>query len=75
MSSGAKAGVECSSEKSVPDDIEKEIVGAVASDIHHVTQEKVTPTPQASGDRALVLMDLDNGLVGWESAEDSNNPQ
>ena len=30
---------------------------------------------QASGDRALVLMDLDNGLVGWESDDDPENPQ
>jgi hypothetical protein len=29
----------------------------------------------ASGDRVLVLMDLDNGLVGWESADDPENPQ
>jgi hypothetical protein len=36
-------------------------------------------TPQAaahaSGDRVLVLMDLDNGLVGWESDDDPENPQ
>lgn len=30
---------------------------------------------QASGDRAIVLMDLENGLVGWESADDPENPQ
>lgn len=30
---------------------------------------------QGSGDRAVVLMDLDNGLVGWESADDPDNPQ
>jgi hypothetical protein len=30
---------------------------------------------QSSGDRVLVLMDLDNGLVGWESDEDPDNPQ
>lgn len=32
-------------------------------------------TAQGSGDRAVVLMDLDNGLVGWESADDPENPQ
>jgi predicted HAD superfamily phosphohydrolase YqeG len=30
---------------------------------------------QGTGDRAVVLMDLDNGLVGWESADDPENPQ
>jgi predicted HAD superfamily phosphohydrolase YqeG len=33
------------------------------------------PPAQSSGDRVLVLMDLDNGLVGWESDEDTENPQ
>jgi predicted HAD superfamily phosphohydrolase YqeG len=35
----------------------------------------VQPTAQASGDRVVVLMDLDNGLVGWESDDDPDNPQ
>ena len=34
--------------------------------------QKATET---SGDRTLMLMDLDNGLVGWESEEDPENPQ
>ena len=41
-----------------------------------------TPSPKdqqiaahSSGDRTLVLMDLDNGLVGWESEEDPSQPK
>jgi hypothetical protein len=70
--SGAKTTVGCGSEKSVPDDVEKEIASSGATNVKH---EDAIPVAQASGDRALVLMDLDNGMVGWESAEDPENPQ
>jgi hypothetical protein len=33
------------------------------------------PAAQFSRLRVLVLMDLDNGLVRWESNDDSENPQ
>jgi hypothetical protein len=68
----AKIAAEYGSEKSVPDDAEKEIESAGATDIRH---EHAKPAAQASGDRALVLMDLENGMVGWDSAEDPDNPQ
>lgn len=35
----------------------------------------VQPSAPASGDRVVVLMDLDNGLVGWEGDDDPDNPQ
>lgn len=70
-----KVAAECSSEKSLQDDVEKEIVGAAATDVSQVEEERARPKPQASGDRALVLMDLENGLVGWENSEDPENPQ
>lgn len=70
-----KTAAECRSEKSIPEDIEKEMVGAAAVDVETVQTEKARPAVQASGDRAVVLMDLENGMVGWESAEDPENPQ
>jgi hypothetical protein len=78
-----KPAVQCSSEKSVPEeervdtekDVEKDMVGTNVADPDIVSQEKSTAPAQASGDRALVLMDLDNGLVGWDSADDPENPQ
>ncbi|KAF2257018.1 putative MFS multidrug transporter [Trematosphaeria pertusa] len=51
------------------------MVGAAAVDVETVQTEKARPAVQASGDRAVVLMDLENGMVGWESAEDPENPQ
>jgi len=70
--SEAKAALEYGSEKSVPDDAEKEIESAGVTESKH---EDAKPAAQASGDRALVLMDLENGMVGWDSAEDPDNPQ
>ena len=63
------------SEKSIPDDIEEGIAAIPVEDLDIVAPDKPEVAAQASGDRALVLMDLDNGLVGWESAEDPENPQ
>jgi predicted HAD superfamily phosphohydrolase YqeG len=60
------------SKESISDDIEKEIESPSTPTAKH---EEVQPNAQASGDRTLVLMDLDNGLVGWESASDPDNPQ
>jgi predicted HAD superfamily phosphohydrolase YqeG len=60
------------SKESISDDIEKEIESPSTPIAKH---EEVQPNAQASGDRTLVLMDLDNGLVGWESASDPDNPQ
>jgi hypothetical protein len=78
-----KSAVQCSSEKSLPEekgndvekDVEKDILGTNVADPEIVPQEKTTTPAQASGDRALVLMDLENGLVGWDSADDPENPQ
>jgi len=39
------------------------------------TEEAEKPAISASGDRTLVLMDLDNGLVRWKSDSDPENPQ
>lgn len=64
-----------SSEKSIPDDIEKGIVAIPVEDLDIIAPEKPEVAAQASGDRALVLMDLENGLVGWESDGDPENPQ
>jgi hypothetical protein len=64
-----------SSEKSVHEDLEKGVNVIPVEDVDIVAPEKPEAAAQASGDRALVLMDLDNGLVGWESAEDPENPQ
>ena len=64
------------SEKSVvPDDIEKGIAAVPVEDLDIIAPDKPEAATQASGDRALVLMDLDNGLVGWENDEDPENPQ
>ncbi|KAJ4297846.1 hypothetical protein N0V90_005742 [Kalmusia sp. IMI 367209] len=56
--------------------MEEAVVGAQLTDADTVPpREKDGSTAQPSGDRALVLMDLDNGLVGWDSADDPENPQ
>lgn len=72
----AKTPIDCSLETRIPlkNEIEKDITTTFPSD-DDVKQEDVATSPQASGDRAVVLMDLDNGLVGWESIEDPANPQ
>lgn len=69
----ARTAGECSSEKSVPDDVEKEIVSAGTT--YNIEDRDINPAPQASGDRALELMDIENGMVGWESVDDPDNPQ
>lgn len=64
------------SEKSVvPEDIEKGIAAVPVEDLDIAAPGKPEVAAQASGDRALVLMDLDNGLVGWDNDEDPENPQ
>lgn len=64
------------SEKSVvPDDIEKGIAAVPVEDLDIVAPDKPEVAAHVSGDRALVLMDLDHGLVGWDSDEDPENPQ
>ncbi|KAF2464969.1 MFS general substrate transporter [Lindgomyces ingoldianus] len=50
------------SETSLPEDVEKEPLGKLGA-------------TTAIGDRCLVVMDLENGLVGWESGDDPANPQ
>ena len=70
--SEAKTPTPYGSEKSMPPDIEKEIASTNTPDQQH---EDAKAAAQASGDRALVLMDLENGMVGWESASDPDNPQ
>ena len=72
----AKTPIDCNLETRIPlnNEIEKEITTTFPSD-DNVKQEDVVASPQASGDRAVVLMDLDNGLVGWESIDDPANPQ
>jgi hypothetical protein len=69
-----KATQECSSEKSVPADIEND-VSLPAADADSLRPEKPKEATTISGDRALVLMDLENGLVGWENDKDPENPQ
>jgi hypothetical protein len=61
------------SEKSLPDQIENSIESPPVGGNRFENAETKTAVT-ASGDRAVVLMDLDNGLVGWESADDPENP-
>lgn len=70
----AKATTQCSSEKSVPGTIEKDAY-LPAMDVDNLQQEKSRVAATVSGDRDLVLMDLESGLVGWESDKDPENPQ
>lgn len=52
--------------------------GPIATPIDNVdvsAPERPQVDVQASGDHAHVLMDLDNGLVGWDSEDDPENPQ
>ncbi|KAL1606817.1 hypothetical protein SLS60_004226 [Paraconiothyrium brasiliense] len=62
-------------DKVVDKDVEKKLLPTQINEPEILSSEKVAPTAQASGDRALVLMDLNNGLVGWDSAGDPENPQ
>ncbi|KAF2749116.1 putative MFS multidrug transporter [Sporormia fimetaria CBS 119925] len=63
------------SETSIPEKLE-EAIGLEGQQIDvHQNGPTAKPTIAASGDRALVLMDLDAGLVGWESDDDPENPQ
>lgn len=72
-----KVAAECGSEKSLPNDndIERDTSSIPATDDNNVPQEAPKQATTTSGDRAVVLMDLRNGLVGWESPEDPENPQ
>ena len=71
----SKAAAKCGSEKSLPENIEKDSVGLPAADEDNLRHEKSRPAVTATGDRFLVLMDLENGMVGWDCAEDPDNPQ
>lgn len=75
--SDVKATVKCGSMKSLPEDVDEEVMGAPTKRIDDVElqKEKTKGGVTASGDRAVVLMDLDNGLVGWENDNDPENPQ
>lgn len=63
------------SEKSITEDIEKGVIVTPIEDVNVVHPDNPEAVVQASGDRSLVLMDLANCLVGWESADDPENPQ
>jgi hypothetical protein len=65
----------CGSEESFPENTEKDLVDLPSETDDTLQHDKVMPSTTVSGDRALVLMDLENGMVGWESAEDPDNPQ
>ncbi|KAF2708406.1 MFS general substrate transporter [Pleomassaria siparia CBS 279.74] len=54
--------------------MERDTLG-LSVEAEYVQYDKPVAAATASGDRTLVLMDLENGLVGWESAEDPDNPQ
>jgi hypothetical protein len=73
--SGPIATTACSSEKSLPEKGENDVE---LIDLEHDMRQIEKPETvaiSASGDRALVSMDLDSGLVGWESDSDPDNPQ
>ncbi|KAF2017158.1 putative MFS multidrug transporter [Aaosphaeria arxii CBS 175.79] len=70
-----KPRVKHGSEHSLPGGVNEDIVALPATDSDSIRGEKSNPATSTSGDRALVLMDLENGLVGWENAEDPENPQ
>jgi len=70
----SKINAERCSEKSLPENSEEGIVGMPNETVTDL-QDKFIPIVATSGDRTLVLMDLDNGMVGWESADDPDNPQ
>lgn len=57
------------------EDIEKTVVVAPVEGLDADSQVRPQTPAQSNGDVKLVLMDLDNGLVGWESADDPENPQ
>jgi hypothetical protein len=65
---------EQSLEKSVAGS-EKDIEIDSIRDVEPASPKGTRTAAQASGDRVLVLMDLDSGLVGWESEKDPDNPQ
>lgn len=66
------------SENSLPEDLER-AEAIVGLEVDGVAQDEKSadgePAIAASGDRALILMDLENDLVGWESNDDPMNPQ
>lgn len=70
-----KTAAACGSEKSFPENLENDLVDLPSEIGETLQHDKAMPSATASGDRALVLMDLENGMVGWESAEDPDNPQ
>lgn len=58
------------------EDMNNSIEIDTAQNVHSAISKDCPATaPLPSGNRALVLMDLENGLVGWESADDPENPQ
>jgi len=70
-----KTDAERSSEESLPERMEKDIEGLPTETVDILQNGKHLPIVTATGDRTLVLMDLENGMVGWESEEDPENPQ
>jgi hypothetical protein len=56
-------------------DMEKTLAAAPGESIEAASIHSSPATASATGDRVLVLMDLDNGLVGWEDDNDPENPQ
>ena len=70
----SKINAERCSEKSLPENSEEDIVGMPNEAVTDI-RDKFTPPAATSGDRTPVLMDLENGMVGWESAGDPDNPQ
>jgi hypothetical protein len=65
---------EKSSERSSMDD-SKNIPDEPLEVVDSVSRNNPQAVAQVSGERPLVLMDLENGLVGWESDQDPENPQ
>jgi hypothetical protein len=70
-----EAAAACGSEKSFPENMEKDLVDLPIEAEKSLQHDKAIPSATASGDRVLILTDLENGMVGWESAEDPDNPQ
>jgi hypothetical protein len=56
-------------------DNEKETQVQPTENLDFIRPSDPQPAAQSSGDQVLILMDLDNGLVGWESDDDPENPQ
>ncbi|KAH7075605.1 putative MFS multidrug transporter [Paraphoma chrysanthemicola] len=55
--------------------LEKGIADVPCENIDAASLHASAPVAPATGDRVLVLMDLDKGLVGWEDENDPENPQ